>query len=441
MTNGRTASPIDPRTRVGRASSRAIIAWSLFDWANSGFPTVIITFVFAGYFMHFVAPSGTAGFSDWGIAIAASGLVIALTSPLLGAIGDRVGRVKPWLFGASLVCVAASALLWYAHPTPDDALWALAFVAIANLGFEVGIVFYNALLPTLVPRSRLGRLSGWAWGLGYGGGLTCLAIVLLVFVEAEPPPLGLDPAEAEQFRIAGPVVAAWFVVFALPLFLFTPDRPATGASLGLATREGVSVLLRTLRRVLKEYRNIARFLLARLFYIDGLNTMFMFGGIYATGTFGMGIAEMIYFGIALNIAAGLGAAGFGWVDDWIGPKRTILLALGGLIVLGIPLLLVPSKTLFWIVAVPLGLFMGPAQAASRSLMARLSPTKMTGEMFGLFALSGKITAFLGPSLVAAITVATESQRAGMAVIIVLIAVGGVILLRVREPKRLKDEPS
>jgi UMF1 family MFS transporter len=441
MTNGRTASPIETRARVGRASSRALVAWSLFDWANSGFPTVITTFVFAGYFMHFVAPSGAAGFSDWGIAIAASGLVIALTSPLLGAIGDRVGRVKPWLFGASVVCAGASALLWYTRPTPDDALWALAFVALANLGFEVGIVFYNALLPTLVPRSRLGRLSGWAWGLGYGGGLACLAIVLLVFVEAERPPLGLDPAEAEQFRIAGPFVAAWFAVFALPLFLFTPDRPATGAPLGLATREGVGVLLRTLRHVLKEYRNIGRFLLARIFYIDGLNTMFMFGGVYAAGTFGMGVAELIYFGIALNIAAGLGAAGFGWVDDKIGAKRTILLALAGLIILGIPLLLVQSKTLFWIVAVPLGLFMGPAQAASRSLMARLSPSKMTGEMFGLFALSGKVTAFLGPSLVAAVTAATESQRAGMATVVVLIAVGGVILLRVREPKRLKDEPS
>ncbi len=192
--------------------------------------------------------------------------------------------------------------------------------------------------------------------------------------------------------------------------------------------------METNRRV-RNNRHIVRFLVAHMMYAEGLNTLFAFGGIYAAGTFGMEFDELILFGIAINLTAGLGAAAFAWVDDWIGPKRTILIAVSALAVLGLVLVLVEGKALFWMVALPLGIFVGPAQAASRSFMARLAPPEMTTEMFGLFALSGKATAFLGPALLAWVTVTFQSQRAGMATILVFLLVGLALLLGVPDRRR------
>ena len=235
-------------------------------------------------------------------------------------------------------------------------------------------------------------------------------------------------------RAAGPLVALWMAVFAVPLFLWVPDRPSRGLTLGQALRSGLAVLWRTITEM-RRHGAIVRFLVARMIYNDGLVTLFAFGGIYAAGSFGMDFAEVIRFAIALNVSAGLGAAAFAVVDDRIGAKAVILIALTALIGLGTAILLVESKTAFWVLGVGLGVFVGPAQAASRSLMARLAPPGMTTEMFGLYALSGKATAFLGPWVLAWATLAFDSQRAGMATIVVFLAVGLVLLLPVAEPRR------
>ena len=412
---------------------RARIAWCVYDWANSAFPTVIVTFVFSAYFATAVAADKAAGTAQWSRALAISGLLIALLSPVLGAIADRSGRRKPWLAMGSAITITGAALLWFVRPEPDYVLYALIVFAIANIAFEISQVFYNAMLPTITPKERLGRLSGWGWGLGYAGGLSCLVIALFAFIQGDPPLLGLDKASAEHVRVIGPMVAIWFAMFCIPLFLFVPDAPSAGLRPAVAAREGIATLIATLKRV-RDYRQVAWFLLARVFYVDGMNTMFAFGGIYAAGTFGMTIAEIIQFGIALNISAGLGAAGFAWLDDRMGAKKTIAIALTGLIALGIALLLVETKMWFWIIGVPLGLFMGPAQASSRSLMARIAPAELRTEMFGLFAFSGKATAFMGPAILGVVTVAMDSQRAGMATIVVFLTVGLAILLwKVREP--------
>jgi MFS transporter, UMF1 family len=413
------------------ADRRAKAAWCVFDWANSAFPTVVVTFVFAAYFAKAVAPNPIEGAALWGYALSASGVAIALVSPVVGAIADRRGRRKPWLAGFTLLCVIASALLWFTLPEPGSIVWALTLFAIANLAFEVGTVFYNAMLPGIARPAEIGRLSGWGWGLGYAGGLCCLALALVVFVQPTAPPFGLDKESAEHIRIVGPLVALWFLVFSLPLYLFTPDAPTTGLPIGAAVRDGLIALGRTLKSIHRT-GPVFRFLLARLLYIDGLNTLFAFGGIYAAGTFGMEIDEIILFGIALNLTAGLGAAGFAWIDDWIGPRRTVLIALSAIIAIGIPLLLIDSKTAFWALGLCIGIFMGPAQAASRSLMARLAPPDQMTEMFGLFALSGKATAFLGPAVLATVTTIFASQRAGMATTLVFITAGAMILMTVRE---------
>ncbi|MSO92292.1 MAG: MFS transporter [Rhodospirillales bacterium] len=417
----------------GGASRPALFSWCLFDWANSAFPTVVTTFVFAAYFTEAVAPDTASGTAAWGYALSLSGLAVAVLSPIAGAITDHGGRRKPWLFVFSALSILAAAGLWFVRPDASSVVLALVLVGVGSFAFEMATVFYNAMLPEIAPKGMIGRISGWGWGLGYAGGLGCL-VVALVLVKAEPPLFGLDAAAAEPVRATALLVALWFAVFGLPLFLFTPDRPAYGLSLIESARRGLATLGRTVKNV-RAHGGVVRFLVAHMVYADGLNTLFAFGGIYAAGTFGMDFSELVLFGIATNVTAGAGAALFAWVDDWIGPKRTIMIALFGLLICGAALIMVESKAMFWIFALPLGIFVGPAQAASRSLMAHLAPAEIRTEMFGLFALSGKATAFVGPALLGWVTVLYASQRAGMATVLVFFAAGIALMAKVPDVRR------
>jgi UMF1 family MFS transporter len=425
----RYSGPIGPPA----TERRAIIAWCLFDWANSAFPTVVQTFLFSAYFTDHVARTHAAGQTLWSLANGIAAVVIAVASPLLGAIADKGGRRKPWLFALSLLSVFATAALWFVRPDGGYVLFALGAMGLATVGFELGTAFYNAILPDLVPQDRVGRVSGWGWGVGYAGGLACLALSYLVFVAPNPPLFGLDPAQAEHVRIVMPLAALWFALFALPLFLWVPDLPASGLALGAIVRGGVAALGGTLRQV-RRHGNVVRFLLAKMIYIDGLNTLFIVGGAYAAGAFSMSIDEVLIFGIILNVTAGAGAIGFAWVDDWIGAKPTILIALAAIALLGSGLLFVDGKLWFYILAAAIGIFLGPAQAASRSLMARLAPPAQRTEFFGLYNLAGKVTTPLGPFLVSLVTFLSDSQRAGMATIIPFIVVGALLLTIVQEPR-------
>jgi UMF1 family MFS transporter len=411
----------------------AIIAWCLYDWANSAFPTIIVTFVFSAYFTSAVAPNPEVGTALWGQANSLMAVAAAILAPILGSIADQGGRRKPWLIVLSVICIAGTASLWFVRPDPSSVTFALVVFAIAGLGFELGLVFYNAMLPELAPSDSVGRISGWGWGIGYLGGLTCLVLSLVLFVQPEASPFGLDRESAEHVRVTNPFAAAWFALFALPLFLLVPDRTGTGLPLGQAVRSGLRTLVATFRQ-LRAHRNIAIFLLGKMLYTDGLNTLFAFGGIYAAGTFGMSFDEILLFAIALNVSSGLGAIGFAWIDDWVGAKPTILVSLTFMTVLGAGILFVESKVAFIALAVGLGLFFGPAQASSRSLMSRLAPPESRAEFFGLFALAGRITAFLGPMLVGWVTFAAQSQRAGMATILPFFVIGGLLLLFVKEPR-------
>ncbi len=410
---------------------RAVASWCFYDWANSAFPTVIGTFIFGTYFTKAIAETPEIGAAQWGLALGVAGVVVAVFSPFFGAIADQQGRRKPWLGGFTAMCVIATALLWYATPESSSVLWALIFVAVASAAFEFTMVFYNAMLPEIAPKSHVGRLSGLGWGLGYVGGLAALALCLVGFVETDTPWFGLSTDAAENVRAIVLLVAAWYAVFSAPLFLFTPDRPSTGLSNTAAVRAGIGELVNTIRQI-RHYHNILWFLVARMLYTDGLGTLFAFGGIYAAGTFGMDLGQVITFGIALNVTAGLGAAGFAWLDDKVGAKPVIIVSLVAMIGLGTALLVVESLNWFWGLGILLGIFVGPAQSASRSLMARLAPEAIRTEMFGLYAFSGKATGFLGPIVLAAVTTAFDSQRVGMGVIIVFFIVGLLLLLRVRE---------
>lgn len=408
-------------------------SWFLFDWANSPFPTVIITFVFSAYFTKAVAPDSISGTAWWGYTISLSALAVAIAGPVLGAIADHVGRRKPWLLASSTLAVTACAMLWFATPGTEEVWWILILVAVANFGFELGTVFYNAMLPDLAPAGRIGRWSGWAWGLGFAGGLVCLIVSLFGFIQTDQPLFGIATEDAANVRAVAVFVAVWWVVFAWPLFAFTPeavrrlppsDRPIAG---------GLASLSKTLRHIGRG-GPILRFLVARMIYTDGLTTLFAFGGIYAAGTFGMELDQVILFGIGLNVTAGLGAAAFATIDDRIGSRRTIIISLLCLLVLGSLVLVVDDVAWFWAFGLMLGIFVGPVQSASRSLMARLAPPDSRTEMFGLFALSGKATAFVGPALLGWVTALADSQRAGMATILAFFVVGLVFLWPLREPE-------
>ena len=422
MTPGSQHPPQHVNGRRGRVS------WAFYDWANSSFAAIISTFVFPAYFARQVAENQTLGTTYWGHTVGIAGLIVALCAPLLGAIADQSGRRKPWIALFTLLCVLATAALWWIKPDSHSILPAMLLAGLATLAAEFATVFYNAMLPSLTRHDYLGRWSGWAWGLGYVGGIGSLILALFGFVQ-EQAWFALPRADSEHIRATFVLVAVWYGVFALPLFLFTPDESSRPIALSRAVRAGL-VQFRDSIRQARTYTPILRFLLARMLFIDGLATIFAFGGVYAAGTFGMDEEQVLMFGIALNVTAGLGAAAFAWIDDRFGSKQTILVSLIGLFIPGTLLLVVESQTLFWILGMLLGIFVGPVQAASRSYLARAAPPHLRSQMFGLFAFSGKATAFLGPLLVGWVTVWYDSQRAGMSVIIILLLGGFLLMLSV-----------
>jgi UMF1 family MFS transporter len=418
-----------------RQGTTGLVAWTLYDFANSSYAAVIQTFVFAAYFTQQVAVDPERGQQQWGYGVAAAGAIVALGGPLLGAIADHTGRRKPWIAAFTLLCVGSSAALWSVEPTSAHAARAVLLVTLGIIGTEFAELFYNAMLPSLAPAERIGRWSGWAWGLGYLGGLLCLLLALfgLIAREGSDPWISLPGDAGMQVRATCVLVALWNLVFALPLLFLTPDEPRTSVSWRAAMRLGLVQLVDSIRHA-RRHASLLRFLLARMLYADGLATLFAFGGIFAAEAYGMDTGQVLLFGIALNISAGVGAAVFAWLDDRVGGRRTIVITLSLLVPLTLATLLVRSETWFWILGTGLGLFVGPVQAASRSYLARMAPLEVRNEMFGLFALSGRATSFVGPLLVGWFTVASGSARVGLLVVPALLLAGLVLLKGVpRDP--------
>ncbi|MFP4260229.1 MAG: MFS transporter [Opitutales bacterium] len=406
-------------------STRGLWAWTFYDWANQSFATVIQTFVFAAYFTNQLSADAEQGTVRWSTTIGVTGLIVAVCGPVLGAIADRAGRRKPWLAGFTLLCAVATSCLWWARPDPAYQWLAIALLAIASFGVQMATVFYNALFSDLVSRQNTGRWSGRGWAVGYLGGICCLLAVLYLFV-ADGALFQLDQESARHIRASFPFVGAWLLVFSIPLLLLTPDRRSTGQSWRQSVDQGF-VQLRDSFRDIRSHANIVRFLVARALYTNGLVTIFALGGVYAAGTFGMSESEVLLFGIALSISAGIGAVAFGKMDDRLGSRYTIRSTLGGLIVFSAAILLAPNELWFWIFGLVLGLFVGPAQSASRSYLAHAAPEALRAQMFGLYALADKSTAFLGPLTVAGLTALTGSQRVGLVAIPAYLLLGWWVL--------------
>src|SRR6476646_9410600 len=396
----------------------AVISWIFFDWAAQPYFTLITTFVFAPYFASFVAPDPAQGQALWGFATAAAGLMIALLSPVLGAIADASGRRKPWIAGFGALLVIGASLMWLGKPGDPSVIPRLLLAyAIASVGVEFATVFNNAMMPTLVPPDRIGRLSGTGWATGYVGGILSLVLVL-GFLAANPetgrtlfgfmPLFGLDPVTHAGDRITGPLTGIWFIIFVLPMFLLTPDYPAK-LPVRAALREGLAELKQTLGELPRQ-KSLATFLLANMIYTDGLVSLFAFGGIYAAGTFGWHTIQIGTFGIVAAIAGVFGAWLGGRLDDRFGPKRVIAGSMLILLLAIIAILLVDKDSILFVKVAPpapggalfagaseraylvlgclIGAAGGPLQAASRSLLIRLAPKDRIAQCFGLFALTG-----------------------------------------------------
>ncbi|MBN1240462.1 MAG: MFS transporter [Gammaproteobacteria bacterium] len=411
------------------SSRRAVWSWALYDFANSPFTTLVVTFVYATYFTQAIADDPIRGTALWSRGVTITALVVAFCSPLLGAFADRGGYRKLFVVLSTFACAAATASLYFVMP--GEVVAALALFVVANIAYEFGTVFYNAFLPDVAPPGRIGTVSGWGWGLGYFGGLVALALALVALVQPETPVLGFSSENGENVRATNLLVAVWFVVFSLPLFLWVREDKSHVSSPGRIATEAMLQLRRTFAEV-RRHRQTVRFLVARLIYNDGLVTVFAFGGIYAAETFGFTLEEVLVFGIVLNLAAGTGAVAMGFLDDKIGGKKTIIVSLIGLIAATALAVTAASKEGLWVAGILLGIFVGPNQSASRSLMGRFVPRDAENEFFGFFAFSGKLTAFIGPLLLGILTQATGSQRAGVSVVLVLFVVGFVLLLRVDE---------
>jgi len=408
-----------------RKNSKEKIYFYLFDWANSPFSTVIITFVFSSYFVNVIADNTIKGTSQWGWMIALSGICIALFGPVLGILGDNKTKFsKNFIFLSTILICSCSALLWLSKPASDFVFFTLFIILISNTLFELSLIFYNSQLNKYGKGIKLGQFSGLAWAIGYLGGIFCLLLILAFFILPDKNFLDLDKNRYEHIRICGPIVAVWYFLFSLPFILNYKKNNQKQKDIKI--NDYKYILLTSFSD-----KNTFKFLIARMLYTDGLITLFAFGGIYASGTFNFDFNEIIIFGITLNLTAAIGAYALGFLEDKMGIKKTILLSLIFLITISIIILLINNKTLFWILGASLGIFIGSVQSSSRTALVKLSIGADLNKMFGLYAVSGKITNFLGPFFVASLTAIFESQRAGMTSIIIFLILGFLLLRKIK----------
>jgi len=453
------------------ASPLGQVSWAVYEWGRTPYVLLVTIYLFSPYFARVVVGNGVKGQALWGLIAAIGGLIVAALAPFLGAIADAGGRRKPWIALYTLIMSAAMLTMWFAMPHSSG--WALVVigvsVAVANVSFEFSAVFHNALLPTIAPPTRVAGLSGLGLSLGNAAGILLLLFMLIglslpghvdwSFVPAHPL-FGIDQATHQPERLAGPICGIWLLIFSLPLFLFTPDRAGTKVSWGVAMITGIRSVISTVKS-LRSYRNVGAYLLARLFFNDGMTAVLTFGGIYASSTFHWGPIQMLIYGIELSIFAVLGGFFGGWLDNHLGSKRAIFVSIGGTAIVGLVSLTMAPDRILWFIpydihAAPIWslpffntwpeiIFLGivnftavlitAGYANSRTMLARIAPPEKMTEFFGLYSLSGTSTTFLATGFVAWLTSFSQSQRIGLLGETLFLCIGLVLMLFVKETRQ------
>ncbi|MEM1360948.1 MAG: MFS transporter [Pseudomonadota bacterium] len=443
-----------PQTRSAR---RQIFGWWCFDIASQPHSTLVITFIFGPYFATVVGNPVQAQ-SLWAFALTASGLFIACAAPVMGALADRSGNLRVWVWGLSVLLILSMASLWFAAPGTTHYIAILAAVALSVIAVEMATIVTNAMLPGLGPRSEIGHLSGTGFALGYVGGLISLLIMLFFFAEnahgvtllGQPPALGLDAESREGTRFVGPFSALWYAVFMIPFFNWVWPKPPTDR------RKSVKVALGDLARLLRHLPkrpSLFAYLGSSMLYRDALNGLYSFGGLYATGVLGWSITQLGIFGIAGVLAAAIASWIGGRADFAYGPKPVIRATI--LILTGVAITVVGTtrESVFGISlqagsAIPdiimyicgslIGGAGGALQSASRTMMVRHAAPGRPTEAFGLYALSGKATSFLAPLLIGTATALSGDQRIGVSPLIALFLVSLILLVWVRKDGDTED---
>jgi len=397
-----------------------IISWSLYDFASQPFSTIVVTFVFSSFFTKHIAYDEKIGTQMWSNSIAISAVIVAIVSPFIGAIADNTGRKKLFLVLLTMISSLFVSLLYM--PEEGEVYFALILFIIANVSFEICTIFYNSYLPEITNSKNRGTVSGFAWGLGYLGGILSL-LFLQIFLDLE---------NIYDIKLSNIYVGIWYIIFSIPLFLIFKDRKKTRIQKDSLKNSYFSI--KNTFKTISEYKIILRFLIARLFYNDALITIFGLGGIYAVTTLDFNFNEVVSLAIVLNISAGIGAFIFGFFEDNFGPKKIIIMSLWVLIIATLIAFIAPEtnypKKLFWLSGILIGLMAGPNQSSSRSLMSILVPEDKKSQFFGFYSLTGKITSFIGPFLFGLITLYFD-QRIALWIVIVLFSIGLYLINKIK----------
>jgi UMF1 family MFS transporter len=440
-----------PASRLGQWS------WALYEGARD--PNIIFQiYVISPFFATVMMRDPIRGQELWGNITAYSGYITAILCPFFGAIADRGGPRKPWLALFTLLMVVSFAGTWFgvADSTETQIFIVGAALVVNNIVFEFSNAFHGAMLSAIAPPSRIGGLSGLSYALGSGCGFLLMLVFLVLFILPHAP---IELPDHVPERLSGPITAAWMLIFAIPLFLFTPDRARSALPLTQAVRQGIAAVISTVRS-LRHYRNVAHYIGARTLFNDGLTGVLTFAGIYAAGTFHLGTLPMTVYGLLIVFFGMVGGFFGGWLDDRFGSRAALLVTVGGTAVcFGLTLTMGPDR-LFWFIPVdphapevlPIpflrtwpqlvfallsclnALFVVGAYANNRTMLARIAPIEKMTEFFGLMSLSGTAATFLAPVSVSLLTAWTHSQRGGMVAIVVLLVIGWAWMLRVREER-------
>ena len=406
---------------------KKVFNFALYDFANSAFTTIIITFIFATYFAKQIAPNPILGQSYWGWTIGITGLLVALIGPLIGSFADKKNCTEFFIKLFTIICIILTSFLWFAKPSEKYLLYTLLVVASANFFYELSLIFYNSILKRISNSNNLGKSSGFSFALGYIGGILILIICIKVFIDNEVLPFGLSKENSENIRATSIVVALWYLIFSIP-FLFSLKKKIKNKI------ERSSNNIKKIKNLFwdKGLNNLGKFLLARMLYADGLNAIIIMGGIFAVGVFNLEIKDLLVLSVLMNITAFIGAIIGGYANDKFSSKSVIIFSLLGLIFSSAIILFIKTKIFFLIFASINGFFIGPIQSASRVFITKSIDKNNQASGFGLFALSGKLTSFIGPLLVSTLTYISNSQRIGFSAAIILLLIGLLILLKVKK---------
>ena len=406
---------------------KKIFNFALYDFANSAFTTIVITFIFATYFAKQIAPNPILGQSYWGWAIGATGVLVAIIGPILGSFADKKNYTEFFIKLFTIMCITLTALLWFSKPSEKYLLFTLIIVASANFFYELSLIFYNSILKRISNSNNLGKSSGFSFAFGYIGGILILIICIKMFIDNDALPFGLSKENSENIRATSIVVAIWYLIFSIPFLM----------SLKKKINHNIEVPSNNIKKIKdliwdKGLNNLGKFLIARMLYADGLNAIIVMGGIFAVGVFKLEIKDLLVLSILMNITAFIGAIIGGYANDRFTSKSVIIFSLLGLIFSSTIILFIKTQLLFLIFAAINGFFIGPIQSASRVFITKSIDQNNQASGFGLFALSGKLTSFIGPLLVSTITYISNSQRIGFSSAIILLLIGLFILLKVKK---------